>query len=141
MSPVNSAKIAAEAEAIRLKAMAQRQGTRAAFGVGAALFGLGMLALLNVVAYQLLRLVMQPVFASLIVLLIDLAIAAALGALAIRSSPGQTEQDALEVRQRAIHEFEGSLAMSALLPVVGGLARSARKSTPKRRRLLSWRRR
>jgi hypothetical protein len=140
MSPVNSAKIAAEAEAIRLKAMAQRQGMRAAFGVGAALFGLAMLALLNVVAYQLLRLAMQPIFASLIVLVVDLAIAASLGALAIWSSPSQTEQDALEVRQRAFHEFEGSLAMSALLPVVGSLTRPNRKAG-RRRQLFAWRRR
>jgi hypothetical protein len=140
MSPVNSAKIAAEAEAIRLKTMAQRQGMRAAFGVGAAIFGLGMLALLNVVAYQVLHLAMQPVFASLILLMLDLAIAVGLGALAIWSSLSQTEQDALEVRQRAFREFEGSLAMSALLPVVGSLTRPERKAG-RRRRLFAWRRR
>jgi Zn-dependent protease len=141
MQPVSTVKLAAEAEAIRLRAMARRQGMQAAFATAVLIFALGMLALLNVTAYQLLRLALAPLFASLIVLLIDLAIAAALGALAIRSSPSQTEQDAVEVRQRAIHEFEGSLAMSALLPVVGGLGRSGRKSTPKRRRLLSWGRR
>jgi hypothetical protein len=140
MGPVNAAKIAAEAEVIRFQAIAKRQGVRAAFGVLTVIFALGVLALLNVVVYELLRFYLQPLFASLIVLVIDLAIAAGLGALAIWSSPSQTEQDALEVRQRAIHDFEGSLAMSALLPVAGRLARSDRQAGP-RRRLFAWRRR
>ena len=140
MGPVNAAKIAAEAEVIRIQAMAKRQGMRAAFGVLTVIFALGMLVLLNVVVYELLRFSLQPLFASLIVLVIDLAIAAGLGALAIGSRPSQTEQDALEVRQRAIHDLEGSLAMSALLPVAGSLARSDRQTGP-RRRLFAWRRR
>jgi len=140
MGPVNAAKIAAEAEVIRFQAMAKRQGIRAVFGILTVIFALGMLALLNAVVYELLRFYLQPLFASLIVLLIDLAIAAGLGSLAIWSSPSQTEQDALEVRRRAIHDFEGSLAMSALLPVAGSLARSDRQARP-RWWLFTWRRR
>ena len=140
MRPVNMAKIAAEAEVIRLKAMAQRQGMWAAFGAAAVIFALGVLVLMNILVWQLLRLYMQPIYATLILLLINLTIAAAFGVLAIWSSPSQTEQDALEVRQRAIHDFEGSLAMSALLPVAGSLARSDRQTGP-RRRLFTWRRR
>ena len=41
MRPVNMAKIAAEAEIIRLQARLKRQGIRAAFGALAAIFALG----------------------------------------------------------------------------------------------------
>src|SRR4051794_11887213 len=114
MRPVNMAKIAGEAEVIRLKAMAQRQGMRAAFGAAAVIFALGVLVLLNILIWQLLRLYMQPIYATLILLGINLAIAAAFGVLAMRSTPSQTEQDALEVRQRAVRELQGSLVLSAL---------------------------
>jgi len=147
MPLVSAAKIAAEAEAVRWEALAKRQGSRAAFGIGAAVFALGLLALINVTAYFLLRSVMQPVFASVIVLLVDLAVAAGLGVFALRSGPTQAEQDALEVRQRALHELEGAIAMSALLPVAGSLsgsgwraARSGRQTTAPGKRRFRWRR-
>jgi hypothetical protein len=76
MGPINASKIAAKAEINRFQAVAKRQGIRAAFGILTVVFALGVLALLNVVAYELLRLSLQPLFASLIVLIIDLAIAA-----------------------------------------------------------------
>jgi hypothetical protein len=139
MRPVNMAKIAAEAEVIRLKAMAQRQGMRAAFGAAAVIFALGVLVLLNILIWQLLHLYIQPIYATLILLGINLAIAAAFGVLAMRSTPSQTEQDALEVRQRAIRELQGSLALSALLPVAATLFRSKREAAPKRRWLTWWR--
>jgi hypothetical protein len=139
MRPVNMAKIAAEAEIIRLQAMLKRQGIRAAFGALAAIFALAALVLLNILIWQLLRLYMQPIYATLILLVINLAIAAAFGVLAMRSTPSQTEQDALEVRQRAVRELQGSLALSALLPVAATLFRSKREAAPRRRRL-TWRR-
>jgi hypothetical protein len=140
MRSVNMAKIAAEAEVIRLKAMAQRQGMWAAFGAAALIFALGVLILLNILIWQLLCLYMQPIYATLILLAINLAVAAAFGVLAMRSTPSQTEQQALELRQRAVRELQGSLALSALLPVAGSLFRSNRSAAPKRR-LLSWGRR
>jgi hypothetical protein len=130
-------KIAVDAEVIRLKAMAKRQGTRVAFGTVAAIFALGVLVLLNILIWQLLCFYMQPIYATLILLAINLVITVIFGVLAMRSTPSQTEQQALEIRQRAVRELQGSLAMTALLPLASTVFRSDRKAVPKRR-LLTW---
>ena len=138
MRAVNMMKIAAEAELLRLQSMLKRQGMRAAYGLLAFVFALGVLALLNILIWQLLRLTMQPIYATLILLVINLVITAAFGVLAMRSAPSQAERDALEVRQRAVRDLRGSLTISALVPIAGTLLRSKRKRPPKRR-LLAWR--
>ena len=135
MRAVNMAKIAAEAEILRLQAMLKRQGIRAAFGLLAAVFALGVLVLLNILVWQLLCLYMQPIYATLVLLAINLAIAVAFGVLAVRSKPSRTEQEAREVRQRAIRELQSSLALSALVPLAGTMLRSDRKAGSKRRLL------
>jgi hypothetical protein len=138
MRAVNMMKIAAEAELLRLQSMLKRQGMRAAYGLLAFVFALGVLALLNILIWQLLCLYIQPIYATLILLAINLVITAAFGMLAMRSTPSQAEQDALEVRQQAVRDLRSSLTVSALIPVAGTLLRSKQKR-PARRRLLAWR--
>lgn len=138
MRAVNMMKIAAEAELLRLQSMLKRQGMRAAYGLLAFVFALGVLALLNILIWQLLCLYIQPIYATLILLVINLIITAAFGMLAMRSIPSQAEQDALEVRQQAVRELRSSLTVSALIPIAGTLLRSKQKR-PARRRLLAWR--
>ncbi len=135
MRPVNLVKVAVEAEYLRLQAMLKRQGMRAVYGLLAFVFVLGVLALLNIFIWQLLRLYMQSIYATLILLAINLVIAAAFGVLALRSTPSQAEHDALDVRQRAVRELRASLTISALIPVAGTLLRSNLKNPPRRRLL------
>ena len=52
MRAVNLAKIAAEAEILRIQHMLKRQGMRAAFGLVAVLFALGVLVLAHVAGWQ-----------------------------------------------------------------------------------------
>jgi hypothetical protein len=131
MRAVNLAKVAAEAEILRIQHMLKRQGMRAALGLVAVLFALGMLVLAHVAAWQVLRLYVPPIYATLILLGADLVVAAIFGTLAARSSPSGDEREALALRQRALHEARSSLALGALIPVAGALLRSRRNDTRK----------
>jgi hypothetical protein len=137
MRAVNLAKVAAEAEILRIQHMLKRQGMRAAFGLAALIFALGVLVLAHVAGWQVLRLYVPPIYATLILLGVDLVVAAIFGILAARSSPSGTEHEALSVRQRALREARSSLALGALIPVAGALLRSRRDDT---RKGLFWRR-
>jgi hypothetical protein len=125
------AKVAAEAEILRIQYMLKRQGMRAAFGLVAAIFTVGVLVLAHIAGWQVLRLYLAPIYATLILLGVDFVIAALFGILAARSSPSRDEREALAIRQRAWHEARSSLALGALIPVAGSLLRSRRNDTPK----------
>jgi hypothetical protein len=127
MRAVKLAKIAAEAEILRIQHMLKRQGMRAAFGLVAVLFAFGVLVLAHVAGWQALQLYVPPIYATLTLLSVDLVIAAIFGILAARSSPSRDEREALTIRQRALHEARSSLALGALIPVAGTLLRSRRR--------------
>jgi hypothetical protein len=126
---INLLKIAAEAELLRLRTMMARQLRRGIFGAIAVVFGVAVLALAEVAGWQALGLKFQPILITLILLGINLAIAAVFGVLAARSTPSHTEQEALEVRQRALETVPGSLVFTAALPA----ARLLRRGGPRGR--------
>jgi 4-amino-4-deoxy-L-arabinose transferase-like glycosyltransferase len=131
MRAVNLAKVAAEAEVVRIQHMLKRQGMRAAFGLVAVLFALGVLVLAHIAGWQVLRLYVLPIYATLILLGVDLVMAVIFGILAARSSPSRAERDALAIRQQALREARSALALGALVPVAGRLLRSRRNDTRK----------
>jgi hypothetical protein len=131
MRALNLTKVAAEAEILRIQHMLKRQGMRAAFGLVAVLFVLGVLVLAHIASWQVLRLYVPPIYATLILLGVDLVIAAIFGILAARSSPSHHEREALAIRQRALHEARSSLALGALIPIAGALLRPRRNAPPK----------
>src|SRR3569833_711747 len=106
----NLAKIAAEAEVLRIKHMLRRQGVRAAFGFVALVFLLAVLVIGNVAIWQELRMYLSPINATLALLGANLLFAVIFGVLAARSSPGHTEREALAIRQRALGEARSALA-------------------------------
>jgi 4-amino-4-deoxy-L-arabinose transferase-like glycosyltransferase len=132
MRAANLAKVAAEAELLRIQHMLKRQGVRAAFGLVAVLFAISVLVLAHVAGWQVLQLYVLPIYATLILLVFDLVIAAVFGLLAVRSSPSHAEREALAIRQRALHEARSSLALGALIPLAGSLLRLRRDDTRKR---------
>jgi hypothetical protein len=117
MRSINLLRAAAEAELLRLRTMLVRQGRRAAFGAVAVVFVLGVLILGEVAGWQVLRLYVAAISATLILLGINLAIAAVFGGLAARSTPGQVEREALRVRRQAIDAARGALSLTAALPI------------------------
>ncbi len=139
MRTTNLIKVAAQAEMLRYQHMLKRQGIRAAFGFAALVFIVGVLVLANVIGWQVARMYVVPIYASLIMLGVNLVIAAIFGLLAARSSPSRHETDAVEIRQRALREARGSVALSAVIPLAGALLR-ARGDKPGRRSFLRLRR-
>ncbi|MBV8912751.1 MAG: hypothetical protein JOZ05_06900 [Acetobacteraceae bacterium] len=140
MRAVELAKVAAAAEALRLRRIARRQGMRAAYGVGAAVFAIAVFVLLHVVAYNLLVRALSPTVSSLILLAFDLIVAGVLAFLAMRNTPDQVEREALAVRRQAIVEMKKSVTVMAVAGEVTGLLvrRRARSATTNPRRSRAW---
>ena len=87
MRTVELAKVAASAEALRLRRIVHRQGVRAAYGGAAAVFAVAVFVLLHVVAYHLLIPTVTPTVASVILLAFDAAVAGVCAYLALGNKP------------------------------------------------------
>src|SRR5689334_4351218 len=119
MRALRLARIAAEAEILRLRRIALRTGFRAAYGVFALVFVIMALALAHVAGWLALIKVVGPVSAALIVMGVDLLIAVIFGALAARSGPDRIEREALQIRRTATQQMVRSLSLFMLLmPVI-----------------------
>ena len=114
MRAVELAKVAASAEALRLRRITRRQGMRAAFGAGAAVFAIGVLVLLHVVAYHAMVPAVSPLVASLILLAFDLIVAGVLGYLAMSNKPDAIEDEAKMIRQQAVVEMRKAATVMAI---------------------------
>ena len=64
----NLAKIATKAEILRIKHMLTRQGMRVAFGLVALVFLVAVLAIANVAIWQVVRMYLSPINATLVLL-------------------------------------------------------------------------
>jgi hypothetical protein len=128
MRSINLLKIAAEAELLRYRCMAARQGRRAAFGAVALVFVLAVLVLGEVAAWFALYLHFAAIPTTLILLGINLIIAVTFGLLAARSSPSRAEREALQVRQQSLEAARGALSLAALVPVGNTLLRHWRNN-------------
>src|SRR5690242_2484507 len=102
MRPLRLARIAAEAEGIRLRSRARRAVVRIAlmmlalgFLFGAAVFG-------HVAAWFWLRQQWEPQLVALVLTGVDVVLAFCLLLLAARSTDSRVEREALAVRQRAV---------------------------------------
>ncbi len=122
MRTLRLARVAAEAEGLRLRYSARRAATRAVL----ALVALGLffcaLVFLQIAAWYWLRVSWDRPAAALILAGAEVVVAGLLGMLAARSSPGRLEIEALAVRNRALEGATGSLAFSALATQVLRLA-------------------
>ena len=119
MRTLRLARIAVEAEGLRLRHGARRTAVRAVLALIALGFLLGAVVFLQVAAWYWLRQSWDLPAAALILAGIELVLA---GLLATRSSPGRLEVEALAVRNRALEAASSSLAFSALATQVLRLA-------------------
>ena len=124
MRAVELAKIAAAAEALRLKRQAFRFGRQAAFLVVGGLFGLFALIVLHVVLWTLCDGPWNTgkVWASVIVLVVDLVVAGVLVLLGRGKLPDPLEVEARITRDRSLSELKSALAITAATSVVVGPA-------------------
>jgi hypothetical protein len=137
---INLLRIAAEAELLRLRAMLARQARRAAFGALAAIFMLGALAFAEVAGWQALHFYVAAIWATLILLAINFAIAGVFGAMAAWSTPGNVEREALRVRQQALDTARGALSFTAAIPLASTILGLRRRRGGRRRSLFRGRR-
>jgi hypothetical protein len=114
MRTLRLARIAAEAEALRLRERAQRTAVRVAFGMAAMVFMLGVLVFLHIAAWYWIRQSWAQQYAALTLAGADFVLALVLAMVAARSSPSRVELDALAVRQRAMESAVNSIAISSL---------------------------
>jgi hypothetical protein len=108
-------KIAAQAEALRLRRLARRQMRRGAYGAIAALFALSLLAWLHIAGGLALAQMVGPVRAALIVAGVDLVIAGIFGAVAASNRPDRIEREALAVREEARAQMAEAAVMTAVV--------------------------
>jgi hypothetical protein len=131
MRTLRLARIAAEAEGLRLRHSARRTAVRAAFGVVAIAFVLGMVVFVHIAAWFWLRPTWPGQYVALMLAGADLVMALLLGTLAARSAPDRTELEAIAVRQRALEGASASIAWPALalqlLRMAGNLVSRSRR--------------
>jgi len=117
MRTLRLARIAAEAEGLRLRRQAQRTASRVAIGLIALMFLGWALVFAHAAAWFWLRDAAgwAAPGAAMALTGADLLIAAFLTLLVVRSTPGRVEMEALQVRQRALESAISSLAMTTML--------------------------
>ncbi len=116
MRPVRLVKIAAEAEALRLRGMMTRIAVRAALAGVALVFVIGAVAFAHIAAWYWLRLNLGQSFLATAGILggLDLLIAVIGGLLAGRSQPSRVEREALQVRRQAVAGLSTALSLIQL---------------------------
>jgi hypothetical protein len=130
MRPFRLARIAAEAEGVRLRGLVSRIVTRAVLGVIALMFVLGAVVFAHVAAWYWLRTGLEQGFLAATGILGggDLLVAVVLGVLATRSTPSRVELEALDVRRKAIQGIAGTLSLAQLvIPVLRIVANLRRR--------------
>jgi uncharacterized membrane protein (DUF485 family) len=129
LRPVRLARIAAEAESVRLRGLVSRVATRAAMAAVALVFLLAVLVFVHIAAFNALWVHAQLSFLAStgIVGGVDLVIAVILGLVARSSTPSETEAEALDVRRRAVQGLPHTLSASQMMLPVLEMAASARQ--------------
>jgi predicted histidine transporter YuiF (NhaC family) len=112
---VQLAKVAAQAELLRLRRHARRTAVRAGFGVVATVFLIGALAAAHVAGGIELSQYVAPVWAVLILAGVDLLIGIVLAILASRNTPDRIEREAQQVSETARSQLMEAATMATLV--------------------------
>jgi hypothetical protein len=121
MRPVSLARVAVEAEGVRLRAMAMRIVRHAAYAAIALVFLLGALTFAHIAAWYGIRTGLQvtPIATAGILGGFDLLVAIVLVLLARRSTPSRVEREALQVRQEAVANLRSAVNVTQVaLPLL-----------------------
>ena len=121
MRTVELAKVAAAAEALRLRRVARRQAMRVAFGAAAGVFAIAVLVVLHVLAFHIIVQWLSPIISVLIILGFDVVVTGVFVFLATRNTPDAVEVEAERLRKQAVAELRRSLSMMGMAAEVAGL--------------------
>ena len=122
MRALELAKVAAAAEALRVKRYARRQGIRIGLAAGAALFIVALFAMVHVLAVVLLGMIVPLWAAIVIVLIVDLVVGGVLGMTALSNKPDHIELEAASVRRQSLAAAKKAATSLATVGEVAGLA-------------------
>ena len=114
MRTLRLARIAAEAEGLRLRHRMQRTAVQIAIGIVALACVIGALVFLHIAAWYWLRISWEPQYVGLMLAGADFVLAIVLGLLAASSHPTRVEREALAIRQQAIASAAATFAWSAM---------------------------
>lgn len=130
MRSVRLARVAAEAEGVRLRGFASRIITRAILGLIALLFVLGAVVFAHLAGWYWLRTGLNQTLLAAAGILsgVDLLVAIILGVLAMRSTPSRVEVEALDVRRKAIQGIGSGLSLTRLVIPILRLVANVRRS-------------
>jgi hypothetical protein len=117
MRPFRLARVAAEAEGVRLRGFARRIVSRAILGIIALLFILGAVVFAHLAVWYWLRTGLDETYLASAGILggADFLVGILLGFLATRSTPSRVEVEALDVRRKAIQAMGSGLSISRLV--------------------------
>jgi hypothetical protein len=115
MRTASLAKIAAQAELLRVRRRGRRTMHRAAYGAVAGVFAIATLTAAHVAIVLALTRSFELLYAVLIVGGGDLVIAVVLGLVAARDAPDAIEREAHEVRQKALGQLGETLALTTVV--------------------------
>ncbi len=115
MRTLRLAKVAAQAEGLRLRRMAHRTAYRGVYGAVAAVFATALLAMAHIALYLWMFSYMSSLAAVGIVAAVDLVLLAIFGFLASRSAPDAVELEATRVRDTARAQLTDTLTLTALV--------------------------
>ncbi len=115
MRTVRLARVAAEAELLRLRRMSRRLAVDAALALVALLFVVAAFALGHVAVFLLLQPTQGQLDAVLYLIGGDMAAAVLFGAAVAINGPGRIEREALEVRQTARAQIAADLTVTGLV--------------------------
>lgn len=121
MRALRLAKVAAQAEVLRLREMSQRQARRAVIAAVGGFFLVAFLVAGHIAIGMALVPTVTPVQAVLIVGGGDLLLAIVLTLVAVYSPPGKIEREAAELGRKMREEIHASLTVPAL---IGGATRA-----------------
>ncbi len=121
MRTLSLARIAAQAEGLVLRRHARRIIVQAVMGAIAVIFLICALAVAHFTGWLALVKVVQPVYAALIVLGVDVVIALIVGLLAMRSTPDRIEREAILVRDQAKQQLAIAAATASTFAPVARL--------------------
>lgn len=115
MRSLQLARIALEAETLRLRRMARRTATRGAMVVAAVPFLLAMLAFFELALWSYLAGQFIAPFAALIMAGANIIVAGVFLLVAAVSSDSRVEIEALKVRQKALEDVSRQITMAAMI--------------------------
>ena len=126
MRLIDLARVAAEAEGVRLKVMLKRQARRGIWGAAAAVFALFFCVSLHLTAYEFLAPWLGAGFAALALMGLDLVLAVVFGILAAGNTPSLQEREAAAISRTARLQLRDTAATFAMVLPVARLAGARR---------------